>query len=48
MDTILNGCATLSERLSQIDDGLVREHLKETQNNVEKSSEEVEKNNPSA
>ncbi|MDL1974353.1 MAG: hypothetical protein LWX55_06155 [Deltaproteobacteria bacterium] len=43
MDIILNGCATLSERFSQIDDRLVREHLKEAQDNQEKNSEEVKK-----
>lgn len=43
MDIILNGCATLAERFSQIDDRLVREQLKEAQNNQEKNSLEVRK-----
>jgi hypothetical protein len=29
MDIILNGCATLAERFSRIDDRLIREQLKE-------------------
>ncbi len=43
MDIILNGCATLSERFSQIDDRLVREHIKKAQDNLKKNSEEVKK-----
>ena len=43
MDIILNGCATLSQRFSQIDDRLVRDQLKDAQNNQEKNSQEVKK-----
>ncbi len=40
---ILNGCSTLAERFSQIDAKLVREQLKQAQNNQEKISPEVKK-----
>jgi hypothetical protein len=33
---ILNGCSTLAERFSQIDDKIVREQLKEAEKNQEK------------
>lgn len=40
---ILNGCATLAERFSQIDVKQVREHLKEAHQNQERVSTEVKK-----
>ena len=40
---IADGCATLAERFSQIDDRLVQKQLKEAQNNQEKNSIEVRK-----
>ena len=43
MDIILNGCTTLAERFSQIDDSLVRQQLREAQDNHEKISGEVKK-----
>ncbi|PPA79166.1 MAG: MULE transposase domain protein [ANME-2 cluster archaeon HR1] len=43
MDIILNGCATLAERFSRIDDRLIREQLKEAQDNQEKNFLEMKK-----
>ena len=43
MGIILNGCETLAERFSQIDDTLVREKLKEAQDSKEMLSPEVKK-----
>ena len=43
VDIILNGCATLAERFSQIDAKLVRERLKEALQNKEKIPTEVKK-----
>ena len=43
LSIILNGCASLSQRFSQIDDRLVREQLKKAQENQEKNSPEVKK-----
>ncbi len=43
MDIILNGCATLAERFSQIDARLVRNELKEALKNEGKISGEVKK-----
>jgi len=43
MDIILNGCATLAERFSQIDTKLVQEQLKEVRKNQEKLPGEVKK-----
>lgn len=39
--TILNGCFTLSERFSQIDDKIVREQLRQAEKNQEKIPPEV-------
>ena len=41
MEIILNGCATLAERFSQIDAGSVRQQLKKAKDNQEKLSTEV-------
>ena len=38
---ILNGCSTLSERFSQIDDIIVREQLRQAEKNQEKISPEI-------
>ena len=38
---ILNGCSTLSERFSQIDDIIVREQLRQAENNQDKISPEI-------
>ena len=43
MGIILNGCETLAERFSQIDDTLVRKKLKEAQDSKEMLSPEVKK-----
>jgi len=38
---ILNGCSTLAERFSQIDDKIVRQQLREAEKNQEKIPPEV-------
>jgi len=38
---ILNGCSTLAERFSQIDDKIVREQLRQAQENQEEIAPEV-------
>lgn len=43
MKIVLNGCETLAERFSHIDDKLVRQQLKEAKENQEKISPEVKK-----
>jgi len=43
MSIILNGCETLAERFSQIDDKLVREKLKEAQDSRNMISPEIKK-----
>jgi hypothetical protein len=41
--TILNGCSSLAERFSQIDDKIVREQLKQAEKNQEKMLPELKK-----
>jgi len=40
---ILNGCSSLAERFSQIDDKIVRDQLKQAEKNREKIPPEVKK-----
>ena len=41
LEIILNGCSTLAERFSLIDDKIVREQLRNAENNHEKISREA-------